>query len=154
MNGDQKLAGVSRLENEYRLLTDGKLSPNASPIVSAHVSPVQSDCESEGEERHGNGGSSPESSLPLPSEKSAVPSGGQALPDSKRPRRSLSPDCGLQSSQSLLYGLVSNCSEEQCSALFEQLRARQSQLDIEREGRERDAALNCDSDPDLAVSGV
>ena len=54
------------------------------------------------------------SSLPLLSEESAVPTGGQALPDSKRPRRSLSPDGGLQSSQPLLYGLVSNCSEEQC----------------------------------------
>ena len=48
------------------------------------------------------------SSLPLPSEESAVPTGGQELPDSKRLRRSLLPDCGLQSSQPLLYGLNSN----------------------------------------------
>ena len=27
-------------------------------------------------------------------------------------------------------------------------------MDLEREGRERDAALNCDSDPDLLASGV
>ena len=63
-------------------------------------------------------------------------------------------DGGLQSSQPLWYGMISTCTVEQCSALFEQLRARQSQLDLEREGLERDAALNCDSDPVLLVSGV
>ena len=153
-NRDQKLAEVTKLENENRLLTDFKLSPNATPVVSAHVSPVQSDCESEGENAMEMEGAPPEtSSQPVPSEESA-PTGAQDLPESKRPRRSMPPDGGLQSSQPLLYGLVSNCSEEQCSALFEQLRARQSQLDLEREGRERDAALNCDSDPDLMVSSV
>ena len=48
-NRDKKLAEVTQLENEYRLLTVFKHSPNATPVVSAHVSPVRSDCESEGE---------------------------------------------------------------------------------------------------------
>ena len=82
------------------------------------------------------------------------PTGAQDLPESKRPRRSMPPDGGVQSSQPLLYGHISSRPEDQCSALLEQLRVRQSQSDIEREGRERDAALNCDSDPDPTVSGV
>ena len=132
-----------------------KLSPNATPVASAHVSPAQSDCESEGENAmEMEGAPTVSSAQPVSSEESAAPTGAQDLPESKRPRRSMPPDGGLQSSQPLLYGMVSTCSEEQCSALFEQLRARQSQLDLEREGRERDAALNCDSDPDLLVSCV
>ena len=94
------------------------------------------------------------SSLPLPSEESVVPTGGHELPDSKRPRRSLPPDCGLQSSQPQLFEHISKCSEDQSAALLEQLRVRQNQLDIERERPERNAALNCDSDPDLTVYGV
>ena len=50
--------------------------------------------------------------------------------------------------------MVATCTDDQCSDLLEKLRARQSQLELEREGRERDAALNCDSDPDLLASGV
>ena len=50
-------------------------------------------------------------------------------------------DSGLSSSQPLLYGMIATCTDDQCSDLLEQLRARQSQLDLEREGRERDAAL-------------
>ena len=63
-------------------------------------------------------------------------------------------DFQLSPNATLLCGMVANCTDEQCSALLEQLRARQNQLDLEREGRERDAALNCDSDPDLVASGV
>ena len=48
-NKDSKAAEVAQLENEYRLLTDFKLSPNATPAASAHVSPAHSVCESEGE---------------------------------------------------------------------------------------------------------
>ena len=48
-NPDKKVSEVKKLEDDCWLLTDGKLSPNASPMVSAHVSPVHSDCESEGE---------------------------------------------------------------------------------------------------------
>ena len=94
------------------------------------------------------------SAQPVSSKESAAPTGAQGFIESKRPRRSMPPDGGLQSSQPLLYGLVSTCSKEECSALFEHLRARQSQLDLGREGRERDAALNCDSEIDLLVSGV
>ena len=111
------MAEVTKLENEYRLLTDGKLSPNTSPVVSAHV---QSDCESEGENAMEMEGAPSRvffaacSVLRSP----AAPTGAQDLPESKRPRRSMPPDGGSQSSQPLLYGLVSNCSEEPCSALF------------------------------------
>ena len=48
-NKSVKEAEVAKLENEYRLLTDFKLSPNATPAASAHVSPAHSVCESEGE---------------------------------------------------------------------------------------------------------
>ena len=72
-NRDKKLAEVTQLENEYRLLTDFKLSPNATPVVSAHVSPVQSDCESEGENAMEVEGAPPvSSSQPVPSEESAA----------------------------------------------------------------------------------
>ena len=65
-NRDKKLAEVTQLENEYRLLTDFKLSPSATPVLSAHVSPVQSDCESEGENAMEMEGPPPESSsLPV-----------------------------------------------------------------------------------------
>ena len=152
---DKKAAEVAQLENEYRLLTDFKLSPNATPAASAHVSPAHSVCESEGENAMDMEGAPPVSSAsPVSSQESAAPTGAQDLPDSKRPRRSMPSDSGLMSSQPLLYGMVANCTDEQCSALLEQLRARQNQLDLEREGRERDAALNCDSDPDLVASGV
>ena len=108
---DQKLAEVTKLENEYRLLTDFKLSPNATPVVSAYVSPLQSDCESEGENAVEMEGAPPvSSSQPVPSEESAAPTGVQDLRESKRPRRSIPSGGGLQSSQPLLYGLVSNCS--------------------------------------------
>ena len=154
-NRDKKLAEVTQLVNDYRLLTDFKLSPKATPAASAHVSPAHSVCESEGENAMDMEGAPPVSSAqPVSSEESAAPTGAQDLPESKRPRRSVPPFGGLQSSQPLLYGMVSTCTEEQCSALFEHLRARQSQLDLECEGRERDAALNCDSDPDLLDSGV
>ena len=89
-NRDQKLAEVTKLENEYRLLTDFKLSPNATPVVSAHVSPVQFDRESEGENAMEMEGAPLVSSLqPVPSEESAAPTGVQDLPESKRPRRSM-----------------------------------------------------------------
>ena len=149
-----KEAEVAKLENEYRLLTDFKLSPNAAPAASAHVSPAHSVCESEEENAMDLEGAPPVSFAPVSSPESAAPTGAQDLPDSKRPRRSMPSDSGLSSSQPLLYGMVATCTDDQCSALLEQLRARQNQLDLEREGRERDAALNCDSDPDLLVSGV
>ena len=118
-NRDKKSAEVAQLENEYRLLTDFKLSPNATPAASAHVSPAQSVCESEGENAVDMEGAPPVSSAsPVSSQESAAPTGAQDLPDSKRPRRSLPSDSGLMSSQPLLYGMVANCTDEQCSALF------------------------------------
>ena len=154
-NKGKKEAEVAQLEDEYRLLTDFKLSPNATPAASAHVSPAHSVCESEGENAMDLEGAPPVSSAPVSSPESAAPTGAQDLPDSKRPRRSMPSDSGLSSSQPLLYGMVATCTDDdQCSDLLDKLRARQSQLELEREGRERDAALNCDSDPDLLVSGV
>ena len=153
-NKGKKEAEVAQLENEYRLLTDFKLSPNATPAAFAHVSPAHSVCESEGESAMDLEGTPPVSSAPVSSHESAAPTGAQDLPDSKRPRRSMPSDSGLSSSQPLLYGMVATCTDDQCSDLLEKLRARQSQLELEREGRERDAALNCDSDPDLLASGV
>ena len=118
------MAEVTQLENEYRLLTDFKLSPNATPVASAHVSPAQSDCESEGENATEMEGAPPVSSAqPVSSEESAA-TGAQDLPESTRPRRSMPPDGGLQSSQPLLHNNV---------LLF-----------LSSCGRERDAALNCD----------
>ena len=153
-NKGKKEAEVAQLENEYRLLTDFKLSPNATPAASAHVSPAHSVCESEGENAMDLEGAPPVSSAPVSSQEFAAPTGAQDLPDSKRPRRSMPSDSGLSSSQPLLYGMVATCTDDQCSDLLEKLRARQSQLELEREGCERDAALNCDSDSDLLASGV
>ena len=99
-------------------------------------------------------GAPPVSSAPVSSQEFAAPTGAQGWPDSKRPRRSMPSDSGLSSSQPLLYGMVATCTDDQCSDLLEKLRARQSQLELEREGRERDAALNCDSDSDLLASGA
>ena len=80
-NRDQKLAEITKLENEYRLLTDGKLSPNASPSVSAHVSPFHSDCESEGENAMEMEEAPPASSSPpLLSGESAAHAGENDLP--------------------------------------------------------------------------
>ena len=163
-NRDKKLSEVKKLEDEYRLLTAGKLSPNASQMASAHVSPEHSECDSEVqnamemEETHPASSSPPLLSGETASCSASLdvgpPAGEHVLLDLKRPCRSLPPECGKQSSQPQLLEQISNCSEDQCAALMEQLRRRQCQLDVEREGRERDATLNCDSDPDLAVSGV
>ena len=81
-NRDKKLAEVTQLENEYRLLTDFEFSPNANPVASAHVFPAHSVCESEGENAMDMEGATPVSSAkPVSSEESAAPTGAQDLPE-------------------------------------------------------------------------
>ena len=119
-NRDQTLSEVKKLEDEYRLLTDGKLSPNASPMASAHVSPEHSECDSEVENAMEMEEIPPVSSTPplLSGETASCsasldvgpPAGEHVLPDSNRLRRSLPPECGLQSSQPQLLQQISNCS--------------------------------------------
>ena len=117
-NKGVKEAEVAKLENEYRLLTDFKLSPNATPAASTHVSPAHSVCESEEENAMDLEGTPPVSSVPVPSPESAAPTGAQDLPDSKRPRRNMPSDSGLSASQPLLYGMVASCTDDQCADLL------------------------------------
>ena len=102
-NRDKKLAEVTQLENDYMQLqlllhTCLPLVPNVSlrertPWIWKGLLPFPAP--------------------PVSSEESAAPTGTQDSPDSKRPRRSMPSDGGLQSSQPLLCGMISTCTDEQ-----------------------------------------
>ena len=140
------LAEVTKLESEYRLLTEFKLSPNATPVVSAHVSPVQSDCESEGE-----------NAMEMEGAQSPCLLRSQCLP------RSLLLPLVVACLQMVAYSRPSHCCTDLSrTALKNNVLLFGSScgpvnvnwISNVKDVSVRDAALNCDSDPDLTVSGV